>query len=73
MKPSNSTSVVNDTLKSFNENFNSNDDKLLTLAYGCQDDIAIIWKFNINGISTISSWKESFSEYVFRLPLVYEK
>ena len=33
--------------------FNENDDKSLSLAYGCQVDIAIIKKFDINDISII--------------------
>ena len=43
------------------------------LIYGCQDNVTIIWKFDINGISIISLWKDSFSERVFTSPLVYRK
>ena len=47
--------------------FNNNDDKFLSLAYGSQDGTAIIKKFDINVISIISLIN------VFILMLVYQK
>lgn len=73
MKLSDSASRIDDLLKAFNMNFNNNDDKFLNLPYGCQDDIAIIKKFDINGISIINLRKDNFTERVFTLMLVYRK
>lgn len=39
-------------------NFNNNNNKFLSLAYGCQDNIAIIRKFDINGISITNLRKD---------------
>ena len=46
-------------------NFNNNVNKFLSLDYGCQDDIAITRKFDINGTSLVSLKKDSFLELVF--------
>ena len=54
-------------------NFNSIDDKFLILAYGCQGDIVIIRKFDINGMSIISLRKDNFTDRVFTLMLAYSK
>ena len=42
-----STSIIDDTHKDFNMNFNNNGDKILSLAYGCQNHVLIIRKFVI--------------------------
>ena len=39
-------------------NFNNNNNKFLSLAYGCQDNIDIIRKFDINGISITNLRKD---------------
>lgn len=44
--------------------------KCLSLVNGCQDQIAIIRNFDVNGISIISLRKENFAETVFTLMLV---
>ena len=54
-------------------NFNSIDDKFLSLAYGCQGDIAIIRKFDINSMPIISLRKDNFTDRVFTLMLAYSK
>lgn len=45
----------------------------LSLTNGCQGEIAIIKKFDINDISIISLTKDNFQERVFKLMLVYWK
>ena len=69
MKPSDSTSMMDHTPKNFNMNFNNNNDKLLSLAYECQDDIAIIRKFYSNVISIISLRKYNSTDRVLTLML----
>ena len=55
IKPSDSTFIIDDTLKDFNLNFKIRfDNQFLNLAHGCKDDIVIIRKFDINNISIIS-------------------
>lgn len=73
MKPSDSISIVDDTLKNFYMNFNNNNDKFLSWAYGSQDGIAIIKKFDINVMSIISLKKDNFTDCIFILMLVYQK
>ena len=72
MKPSGSTSIIYDMLKDYNMNFNNNG-KSLCLAYEHQDDIAVIRKFGINGISMISFRKDNFTERIFTLMIVHWK
>lgn len=61
IKPKDSTSIVNDTLQDFNKGFNENNDKFLSLAYGCRDVNTIIRKPCINGVAINSLGKSSFS------------
>lgn len=72
MKPSGSTSIIYDMLKDYNMNFNNNG-KSLCLAYEHQDDIAVIRKFGINGISMTSFRKDNFTERIFTLMIVHWK
>ena len=62
MKLLDSTSIIDNTLKSFNMNFN-----------GYQDNVNIIRKFDINTISIISLRKNDFTDWVFALMFVYQK
>ena len=71
MKPSNSSIIADDTIKDFKINLNNTDDKFSSLAYGCQDDIAIIRKCDINVIFITSLRKGNFSEHFLTLFLVY--
>ena len=74
IKPSDFTSIIDDTLKDFNMSFNNNYEKSLNLLYGCQDDAVIIRKFDIDGITIISLKKVHFTNRVFTLILVcFEK
>ena len=72
-KPTDFTSIGDDTPKTFNMNFNSKDDMFLILAHGCKDDITIIKGFDFNGIPIISLRKDSFSGDVFTLVLFFSK
>lgn len=42
IKPSDSGSIIDDTVKDFDIDFNRNDYKFLSIAYGCQIDTTII-------------------------------
>ena len=53
MKLPSSTFIIEDTPKDYKMNISNIDNKFLSLAYGCQDDIAIIRKFDINSISKL--------------------
>ena len=57
MKLSSSTFIIDDTPKDYKMNINNIENKFLSLAYGCYDDIAIIRKFDINSISKLVSEK----------------
>ena len=71
MKSSESTSIIYDTRKNLTLDCINNDDKFLSLTNGCQGEIAIMKKFDINDISIISLTKDNFQERVFKLVLVY--
>ena len=57
----------------FNINFNNNENKFLSLAYGCRNNVAVLNKFNANGVSILSFKKHAFANRVFTLMLVYRK
>lgn len=71
MKSLESASIIYDTRKNLTLDYINNDDKFLSLTNGCQGEIAIIKKFDINDISIISLTKDNFQERVFKLMLVY--
>ena len=73
IKPSDSTCEVIEKLNFFNINFNSNESKFLGLAYGCRNDVAVLNKFDTNGVFIISFKKHAFANRVFTLMLVYRK
>ena len=60
IKSSDSTYELIETLNLFNINFNKNKNKLLSLPYGRRNDVAVLNKFDANGVSTFS-----FKEYAF--------
>ena len=57
----------------FKINFNNNENKFLSLAYGCRNNVAVLNKFNANGVSILSFKKHAFANRVFTLMLVYRK
>ena len=60
-----------ETLSLLNSNFNKNEHKFLSLTYGCRNNIAILDKFDANGVSIFSFKKHVFVYRVFTLMLVY--
>ena len=62
-----------ETLNLFNINFNNNENKFLSLAYKCRNDVAVLNKFDANGVSVLSFKKLAFADRVFTLMLVYRK
>ena len=70
---SDSACRIDETFNFFNINFNSNEDKFLSLAYGCRNNVAVLDKFDTNGVSIFSFNKYDFADRVFTLVLVYRK
>ena len=73
IKPSDSTSKTIETLNLFNINFDNNKTKFLSLAYGCRNDVAVLNKFDANGVSILSFKKYVFADKIFPLILIYRK
>ena len=73
IKPSDSTSKIIETLNVFNINFNNNENKFLSLAYGCRNDVDVLNKFDANSVSILSFKKHAFADRIFTLILVYRK
>ena len=72
INPSNSTCKIIKTLNFFNINFNNNENKFLSLAYGYRN-VVVLDKFDTNGVSIFSFKKHAFANRVFTLMLVYRK
>ena len=51
---SDSTCIITETLNFFNFNFNNDEDKFLSLAHWCRNNIAILDKFDANGVCLFS-------------------
>ena len=47
---SDSTCRIDETLNFFNINFNNSEDKFLSLAYGCRNNVAVLDKFDTNAV-----------------------
>ena len=62
-----------ETFNFFNINFNNSEDKFLSLAYGCRSNVAVLDKFDTNGVSIFSFKKRDFANRVFTSMLVYRK
>ena len=56
-------------LNLFNINFNSNENKFLSLASGCRNDNAVLSKFDANGVSVLSFKKHTLADRVFNVNL----
>ena len=54
-----------ETLNFFKINFNNNENKFLSLDYGCRNYVAILDKFDTNGVSIFSFKKHAFADRVF--------
>ena len=70
---SDSTRRIVETLNFFNLNFNNSEDKFLSLAYGYRNNVAVLDKFDGNGVSIFSFKNHDFADRVFTLMLVYRK
>ena len=70
---SDSTRRIVETLNFFNLNFNNSEDKFLSLAYGYRNNVAVLDKFDGNGVSIFIFKKHAFADRVFTLMLVYRK
>ena len=68
INPSNSTCKIIKTLNFFNINFNNNENKFLSLAYGYRN-VVVLDKFDTNGVSIFSFKKHAFANRVFTLML----
>ena len=60
-------------LNFFDINFSNNENKFLSLDYGCRNDVAVLDKFDTYGVSIFSFKKHGFSNIVFTLMLVERK
>ena len=69
MNPSDSTLEVIETLNFLNINFNNNENKVLSFAYVCRNNV--LGKFDANGVSIFSSKKHAFADRTFTLMLAY--
>ena len=56
-----------------NINFNENENKFISLAYGCRNDVAVSDKSDTNGVCLFRFKKHVFADGVLSLMLVYEK
>ena len=56
-------------LNLFNINLNKNENKFLSLAYGCGNDNAVLNKFDANGVSILSFKKHTLADRVFNVNL----
>ena len=73
INPLDSICKIIETLILFNINFNNNENRFLSLAYGCRNDVNILEKFNTNGVSIFSFKKHGFTNIVLTLLLIYRK
>ena len=72
-KPSDSTSKRIETFNVFNIDFNITENKVLSLACGCRNDVAVLSKFDANRVSTLNFKKHTFAYEIVTLMLVYRK
>ena len=64
---SDSSCKIIETLNLFDINFNNNENKFLSLVYGCRNDVAVLDKFDTYGVSIFSFKKHGFTNIVFTL------
>ena len=62
-----STSKIIETLNPFHINFNNNENKFLSLACRCRNDVAVLNTFDTTGVSILSFKKHVFTDRVFTL------
>ena len=64
ISPSDSTCKITETLNFFNINFNNNEKKFLSLAYGFRNDVAVLDKFDTDGVSVLSFKKMIYQQSI---------
>ena len=62
-----------ETMRFFKITYNSNENKFLSFAYGCTNDVAVLDKFDANGVSIFSFKRHAFPDRVANLVLVYRR
>ena len=67
IKPLDSTCKITETLNLINI-----ENKFLSLAYGCRNDVAVLDKFHANGVSILIFKKLPFSDRVFTLIFIFK-
>ena len=60
-------------MRFFKITYNSNENKFLSFAYGCTNDVAVLDKFDANGASIFSFKRHAFPDRVANLMLVYRR
>ena len=73
IKLSDSTCKTTETLRFFKIGFNNNENKLLSLACRCRNDVAVLTRFEANGVSILTVKEYDFVDRVLTLTLVYRK
>ena len=68
---SDSTCKIIKIFSFFNINVNKSENRFLNLADRCRNDVAVLYKFNGDGVSIFSFRKHAFANKVFTLILVY--
>ena len=68
---SDSTCKIIKIFSFFNINVNKSENRFLNLANRCRNDVAVLYKFNGDGVSIFSFRKHAFANKVFTLILVY--
>ena len=73
IKPSDSTCKEIETWNLFNISYNNNENKILSLAYGCRNDTAVLNKINANGVSILDFKKHAFCQQSIHFNVRLEK
>ena len=69
INPSDFTCKIIKRLNFFNISFNNNENKFLSLTYGCRNDVAVLEKVDANGVSIFTFKKHDFVDRAFTLML----
>ena len=54
-----------ETLNFFKINFDNNENRFLSLAYGCRNNVVILDNFDANGVSIFSFKKHAFADRLY--------
>ena len=64
---SDSTCKIIEILNFCNIHFNNNHNQFLSLAYGCRNEVAVVDKFDANGVSIFSFKKHAFVDILLSI------